>query len=137
MEELFRIANEEYYIDLDKISEFIRMEPTLDELLLSPIRGEEVRISKEVKEIDDEVGGENEIEKRGVIFDNLNHMSNPHMMMDVAKWEIVRALLESLLNENGIIDESMGIKKLESQLSIPFRLSFNTLLINKIIKRNG
>ena len=64
-------------------------------------------------------------------------MPNPHMMMDVAKWEIVRALLESLLNENGIIDESMGIKKLESQLSIPFRLSFNTLLINKIIKRNG
>ena len=35
MEELFRIANEEYYIDLDKVSEFIRMEPTLDELLLS------------------------------------------------------------------------------------------------------
>lgn len=137
MEELFRIANEEYYIDLDKISEFIRMEPTLDELLLSPIRGEEVRISKEVKEIDDEDSGEGEIEKRGVIFDNLNHTPNPYMMMDVAKWEIVRALLESLLNENGIIDESMGIKKLESQLSIPFRLSFNTLLINKIIKRNG
>ncbi len=136
MEELFRIANNEYYIDLDKISEFIRMEPTLDELLLSPIRDEEVNISKEIKSED---GGESdgEMANPNVIFDNPNHTGNPHMMMDVAKWEIVRALLESLLNENGIIDESMGIKKLESQLSIPFRLSFNTLLINKIIKKNG
>lgn len=136
MEELFRIANNEYYIDLDKISEFIRMEPTLDELLLSPIRDEEVNISKEIKSED---GGESDGEMADpkFIFDNPNHTGNPHMMMDVAKWEIVRALLESLLNENGIIDESMGIKKLESQLSIPFRLAFNTLLINKIIKKNG
>ncbi len=136
MEELFRIANNEYYIDLDKISEFIRMEPTLDELLLSPIRDEEVNISREIKN-EDGSESNSEIEKKEVIFDNPNHMGNPHMMMDVAKWEIVRALLESLLNENGIIDESMGIKKLENQLSIPFRLAFNTLLINKIIKKNG
>lgn len=136
MEELFRIANEEYYIDLDKVSEFIRMEPTLDELLLSS--NQESRTSKEVKENeeihkdwDSDVA---DVEKKEIIFEG---PQNTHMMMDVAKWEIVRALLESLLNENGIIDESMGIKKLESQLSIPFRLAFNTLLINKIIKKNG
>jgi len=133
MEELFRIANEEYYIDLNKVSEFIRMEPTLDELLLSS--NQESRTSKEVKEneeIHEDWGGD--VEKKEIIFEG---PQNTNMMMDVAKWEIVRALLESLLNENGIIDESMGIKKLESQLSIPFRLSFNTLLINKIIKKNG
>lgn len=134
MEELFRIANNEYYIDLDKVSEFIRMEPTLDELLLSS--NQEPRTSKEVKE-NEEIHEESWVgdsEKKEIIFES---SQNTHMMMDVAKWEIVRALLESLLNENGIIDESMGIKKLESQLSIPFRLAFNTLLINKIIKKNG
>ncbi len=133
MEELFRIANEEYYIDLNKVSEFIRMEPTLDELLLSS--NQESRTSKEVKENEEiHEDWDGDVEKKEIIFEG---PQNTNMMMDVAKWEIVRALLESLLNENGIIDESMGIKKLESQLSIPFRLSFNTLLINKIIKKNG
>jgi len=125
MYELFKIANEEYYIDLDKISEFIRIEPSLDEMLTIP--------SKKSEKIDEEV-----FENNGeFISGEIHDIENQRMMMDVAKWEVVRALLESLLNENGIIDESMGIKKLESQLSIPFRLSFNTLLINKIIKRNG
>lgn len=125
MYELFKIANEEYYIDLDKISEFIRIEPGLDEILTIP--------SKKSEKIDEEV-----FENNGeFISGEIQDIENQRMMMDVAKWEVVRALLESLLNENGIIDESMGIKKLESQLSIPFRLSFNTLLINKIIKRNG
>ena len=133
MEELFRIANEESYIDLNKVSEFIRMEPTLDELLLSS--NQESRTSKEVKENEEiHEDWDGDVEKKEIIFEG---PQNTNMMMDVAKWEIVRALLESLLNENGIIDESMGIKKLESQLSIPFRLSFNTLLINKIIKKNG
>lgn len=126
MYELFRIANEEYYIDLDKISEFIRIEPGLDEILTTPLPKEEVN------EVGDSNPNNNE-----VIIDDMRYMANQRMMMDVAKWEIVRALLESLLNENGVIDESMGMKKLEQQLSIPFRLSFNTLLINKIIKRNG
>jgi len=130
MEELFRIANNEYYIDLDKVSEFIRMEPSLDELLLSS--NQEV---KENVDSDDENFGD--VGEKEIVFEGPQNAIPPHMMMDVAKWEIVRALLESLLNENGIIDESMGIKKLESQLSIPFRLAFNTLLINKIIKRNG
>ena len=37
MEGLFSIANEEYYIDLDNVSQFIRMEPSIDELLQSPL----------------------------------------------------------------------------------------------------
>lgn len=116
MEELFNIANEEYFIDLDKISELIRIEPSIDEILDG--------YGESTKEDLDNNGPEH------IIVSNAQ-------MMDVAKWEVVKALLESLLNENGIIDESMGIKKLESQLSIPFRLSFNTLLKHKIIKKNG
>ena len=112
MEGLFSIANEEYYIDLDNVSQFIRMEPSIDELLQSPLEYDE------------------ENQKKPDLVEE-------HQMMDVAKWEIVRGLLESLLNENGIIDESMGIKKLEKQLSISFRLAFNTLLKYKIIKKNG
>tara|TARA_R110002167_G_scaffold274948_1_gene481041 strand:- start:187 stop:543 length:357 start_codon:yes stop_codon:yes gene_type:complete len=118
MEGLFSIANEEYYIDLDNVSQFIRMEPSIDELLQSPLEYDE------------------ENQKKPDLVEEKQMLGN-HQMMDVAKWEIVRGLLESLLNENGIIDESMGIKKLEKQLSISFRLAFNTLLKYKIIKKNG
>ena len=41
MEGLFSIANEEYYIDLDNVSQFIRMEPSIDELLQSPLEYDE------------------------------------------------------------------------------------------------
>lgn len=136
MYELFRIANEEYYIDLDKISEFIKIEPGLDEILTTPPPKEEViRALREEEKMDE--GEDSNLNNNEVIIDEMRYIGNQRMMMDVAKWEVVRALLESLLNENGVIDESMGMKKLEQQLSIPFRLSFNTLLINKIIKRNG
>jgi hypothetical protein len=112
MEELFNIANEEFYIDIDRISDYIKIDNNVDFLLSK----------KEESEIDDE-------STEGIIQD--------HQMIDVAKWEVIKALIESILNENSVLDESMGIKKLEGQLSIPFRLSFNTLLKNKIIRKNG
>ena len=56
-------------------------------------------------------------------------------LIDVAKWELTKALIETVLHEQGVVDERMGITKLGEQLSIPFRLSFNTLLMNKIIKQ--
>ena len=123
MDNLFKVANEEFYLDLDKISELIRIEPSIDEILIYQ-QSEET--AKEEKE-----------EIKGGVVHNSEDLMHNQSMMDVAKWEVIRALLESVLNENGIIDESMGIKKLESQLSIAFRLSFNTLIKNKIIKRNG
>jgi hypothetical protein len=112
MEQLFNIANEEFYIDIDRISDYIRIDTDVDFLLNKQIEEEE---------------GEEPIE----------NLPQDPQMIDVAKWEVVKALIESILSENGIIDESMGIKKLEGQLSIPFRLSFNTLIKNKIIKKNG
>jgi len=43
-------------------------------------------------------------------------------------------MIESVLNEQGPIDEAMGYTQISKQLSIPFKLSFNTLLKYKIIK---
>lgn len=118
MSKLFNIADEEYYLDLDRISNYIKLEPTIDEIL-------------ERREVETLSGNTN----IGYIIPN--QMGSDGQMMDVVKWETVRALIESLLQENGIIDESMGFRKLESQLSIPFRIAFNTLLKNKLIKKNG
>ena len=110
MEEFFEIAGQEYYFDLDNISSYIRID---DELSVDFILNKETETAEE-------------------------ELETPNLqMIDVSKWEIIKVLIETTLNENGIIDESMGIKKLESQLSIPFRLSFNTLIKHKLIKKNG
>jgi hypothetical protein len=110
MEEFFEIAGQEYYFDLDNISSYIRID---DELSVDFILNKETETTE-------------------------GELETPNLqMIDVSKWEIIKVLIETTLNENGIIDESMGIKKLESQLSIPFRLSFNTLIKHKLIKKNG
>jgi hypothetical protein len=110
MEEFFEIAGQEYYFDLDNISSYIRID---DELSVDFILNKEAETTE-------------------------GELETPNLqMIDVSKWEIIKVLIETTLNENGIIDESMGIKKLESQLSIPFRLSFNTLIKHKLIKKNG
>lgn len=112
MTNLFSIANEEFYFDIDRISDYIRIDNSIDQLFIKT---------------QTEEGSENE-----------DDTITPELqMIDVAKWEVVKALIESILNENGVLDENMGIKKLESQLSIPFRLSFNTLIKHKIIRKNG
>ena len=55
------------------------------------------------------------------------------LQIDVAKYEIYRDLLNTVLTTNEIFDEKLGVAGLNS-LPIPFKLSFNTLLIKRIIK---
>ena len=45
-------------------------------------------------------------------------------------------MIETILSENGVVDEGMGSTMLGKQLSIPCRLSFNTLIKHKLIKKN-
>jgi hypothetical protein len=114
---LFNIAGESFYFDLDKISEFIKLkqDDDIDDIF-----------KEKPDPMDPDEPKNDEVEE------------NYGQMIDITKWELTKAMVETVLTENnGEIDESMGIAKLESQLSIPFRISFNTLLINKILKKNG
>ena len=54
----------------------------------------------------------------------------------ITKWETTKVMIETVLTEQGPIDEAMGRTKLSNQLSIPFKLSFNTLLKYQIIKED-
>ena len=53
--------------------------------------------------------------------------------IDVAKYEVYRYLITTVLSTNDVVDDKMGMMGLNS-LPIPFKLSFNTLLVNRIIK---
>jgi hypothetical protein len=50
----------------------------------------------------------------------------------IVKYEMVKLLTDVVLTESDDIDEKMG-SKAGSNLSLPFKLAWNTLLMHKII----
>lgn len=88
---MLKILNEHYYLDLDKIEEYINIEPPVD------------------------FTGSGE-----------NHIS-------VVKYEMVKVLIDTLITEKDDIDETLGAKT--SDLSIPFKIAFNSLLNKKLINK--
>lgn len=117
--ELFPIAGSNYYFDLDELSQSIRIERTesIDDIL-----GEAKKKLKKNKEEDDDE--DDEVEPYAQII-------------DITKWETIKVMVDAVLNESAPVDEAMGFNKLAEQLSIPFRLSFNTLIKYKIIKEEN
>ena len=119
--ELFDVAGNKYYFDLDALSQFIRIEKSesVDDIL-----------GEAKKELENK-NNENDEETEEV----------PHelytQIIDVTKWETTKVMIESVLSEQGPVDEAMGYGQLSKQLSIPFKISFNTLLKYQIIKEDG
>lgn len=78
-----------------------------------------------------------EIEKQvsfDTLFKNENGEEIKEQQISVTKWEVLKMMIDVILSENENIDETLGIQR-SNELSIPFKMAFNTLLINKIIKK--
>jgi hypothetical protein len=54
------------------------------------------------------------------------------MKINIIKFEMVKMLMDTILTEQEEIDEKLGMKS-SNNTSIPFRLSFNSLLNKKLI----
>ena len=63
--------------------------------------------------------------------ENFTGVSENHI--NVVKYDMVKLLIEILMTENEPIDEKMGMKS--NEVSIPFRLSFNSLINKKLINK--
>ena len=50
------------------------------------------------------------------------------------KYDIVKMMIETVLTEREDVDDTLGISSTNGT-TIPFKISFNTLLQNKIIKK--
>ena len=87
---MIQVLGENYYIDLDKIEEYIDM-------------------------------GQSEA--------NTGETEN---RINIIKFEMVKMLLETILSEQEILDEKLGMKS-NSNTSIPFKLAFNSLINQKLI----
>ncbi len=53
--------------------------------------------------------------------------------ISITRYETFKSLIEVILTEREELDENLGIHSAKN-LTIPFKIAFNTLLMNKIIK---
>lgn len=53
--------------------------------------------------------------------------------ISIVKFELIKTLIDVVMTENEEIDENLGMKG-TNNLSLPFKLAFNTLLTHGIIK---
>jgi hypothetical protein len=71
------------------------------------------------------------IEKYVTIEAPKDFTGSPQNHISVVKYELIRMMVETLIVENEEVDETLGMKN--NELSIPFKLSFNSLLYKKLI----
>lgn len=57
-----------------------------------------------------------------------------HTTISIVKYETIKLLLEIVMDETEPVDEIMA-KKSNSELTLPFKISFNSLLNKKIITK--
>tara|TARA_R110000868_G_scaffold368043_2_gene630990 strand:+ start:29 stop:322 length:294 start_codon:yes stop_codon:yes gene_type:complete len=96
---MFKIFNENYYIDIDAIDEYVQFT---------------AQVSDEV-----EADGVAEIKEEKQIH--------------LVKYELIKDLLEVILTESNEVDEDLGMKS--NEVTLPFKMAFNSLLIKKIINK--
>lgn len=94
---MFKIFNENYFLDLNEIEVFVNME------------------NKKAKD------------------DTTQEDSDNGVHVNIVKFELVKTMLDVILTEEGDVDEKMGFNS--NEITIPFKLAFNTLLNNKMIKK--
>jgi hypothetical protein len=99
---MLKILNEEYYLDFDRIEEFVNIPQTKEVV--------------DVKENEDD--------------DDLDETGQ---QISIVKYEMIKMMIDVILTEGGEVDEVMGARS--SELSIPFKLAFNSLLNKKILNK--
>ena len=71
-----------------------------------------------------------EINNRSILIESVSGVTE--QQISVVTYELIKIMIETILTEKDEVDETLGDK---SDVSIPFKIAFNTLLYNKIIKQ--
>lgn len=53
--------------------------------------------------------------------------------VSIVKFELIKTMIDVLMTESEEIDENLGVRG-SNNLTMPFKLAFNTLLVHGIIK---
>jgi hypothetical protein len=122
-----------FYINLESILDAIKIESTQK----ISYQNEEPTPPKKTK-------GKNSPKKKEEIFESeeflnlengeLSFDQTPGIQVDISKWEVLRLMMECVMNMNTEIDDKLGMAGLNNDTSIPFKIAFNTLLKYNIIQ---
>ena len=63
-----------------------------------------------------------------------NGSGDTEQNISLVKFELVKTMIDVVMTENEDVDNNLGMKGTKD-LSIPFKIAFNTLLINHILKK--
>lgn len=63
--------------------------------------------------------------------ESLNISGGTEMKINVVKYELIKLMLDVIFSESEMVDNKLGLKS--SEISIPFKLAFNSLLNKNII----
>jgi len=64
---------------------------------------------------------------------NVELSGSSEQTINLVSFEVVKMMLEILMTEREEVDDNLGVHSTKN-LSIPFKLAFNTLLKHKILK---
>lgn len=70
-----------------------------------------------------------EIEVDGEVTTETKEEKQIHLV----KYELIKNLLETILTKSNEVDEDLGMKS--NEVTIPFKIAFNSLMIKKIINK--
>lgn len=65
-------------------------------------------------------------------IDTISFSGDSDMKINIIKFEMVKMMLEVVLSEDLDIDDKLGLKS-ASNISVPFKIAFNSLLNKKLI----
>ncbi len=68
-----------------------------------------------------------------VVDMNVELSGSSEQTINLVSFEVIKMMLEILMTEREEVDDNLGVHSTKN-LSIPFKLAFNTLLKHKILK---
>lgn len=117
MDEMLEIGGNQYIIDFDALEELLNIDPELGEKNIIEIE------TKEVYENEEYVGKE--------VYTKTFPKGKE---IDMTRYEMIRMLFEVVLTYDIEMDDTLGIELGLKNASLPFKLSFNTLINYGVIK---
>jgi hypothetical protein len=87
----------------------------------------------DIDAIDEYVQFTAEVEEELGVESDMTVEIKEEKQIHLVKYELVKNFLETVLTESNEVDEDLGMKS--NEISIPFKIAFNSLLIKKIINK--
>ena len=63
---------------------------------------------------------------------NMGNISG-ETQINIVKYELIKGMIDTILTETNEVDENLGM--VSNELTLPFKIAFNSLLLKKIIKK--